>query len=458
MDNLNLGSDESILGKIPRIIIGGVRYEATLTSRRIILAERDTGKITGDIPYPEISLVISGVNAAREPILMIKSGHSGDIQQSTDLVFVYQPAGQNIRDLEKSVAILKERGVTFQDNGLSGATTAKSRIGAVSAGLQVDDSAPGRHPASERTVAGRPWQLRQPPPEDAREKSRFTTIAYIVVILAVLIGGAFMAEQVLKAKNSPVPATAPKHTAASTVMATPVPTTVLPPTTAPATTPSPTPASSNGLMSVPVQGIWVKVSYPGNYSGYVGAEGRWTGVNSSGTRIFQLPIQNTIIDGSVEKGDGSANKLEVEIYNGGALVSRSETTRPFGVIDLHVPVGPSLGSSPVPTPTPGAPMVVPTPDPSLALRTVPPTGVWVRVSYPGSFSGSVGSNGDWRNVASSGDQFYQLAMKNGLVEGVIEKGDGSGKNLVVGIYRDGTLVSFVNTTKPEGIVEIHTTV
>lgn len=458
MDNLNLGSDESIVRKIPRIIIGGVRCEAVLTGRRIIIAERGTGTIREDIPYADISLALSGVNAGHEPVLTINFSHGGDGPRSADLVFVYQPAGQNIQDLEKCVAILREGGVPFQNNGLLSATNAASRIAAVSAGLQADTGADARTPALERTVAGRPWQPRQAPPEDAREKSHVATIAVIAVIIMVLIGGAFIADQVMKAKNSPAPVTAPKPAAASTVMATPVPGTAVPLTPSPSPTPAPAESTVPAAMTIPAQGIWAKVSYPGNYSGSIGAHGWRTEVNGSGTRIIQLPIQNAVIDGSVEKGDGSADRLEVMIYNGGALVSRSETTRPFGVIDLQVPVGLSLGSSPVPTPTPGATAVVPTPDPSLVLHAVPPAGIWVRVSSPGEFSGSIGSNGDWRKVSGSGDQFYQMVMKSGMVEALLEKADGSGKDLVVGVYKDGAMVAYGNTSKPKGIVEIHTMV
>lgn len=454
MDNLNLGSDESILRKIPRIIVNGIRYEAVLTSRRLILAERETGTINEDIPYADISLATADVNAGHEPVLTITVGDPDSGQRSIDLVFVYQPAGQNIQDLEKCQVLLKEHEVPFQNNGIVSATNAMSRIAAVSAGLQAGDDATGRHPASERTIAGRPWQTRQLPPEDAAEKSHFATIGVIIVIIAVLIGGAFIAEQVMKTKNSPVQVPTPAPAAVTTVMTPSVTTTTSPPTPAP----TPTPSNTTGEMTIPTQGIWAKVSYPGNYSGYIGAEGWKTEVNSSGTRMFQLPFQDTIIDGYVEKSDGSAGRLEVEIYNGGALVTKRETTRPFGTIDLLVPVGPALGSSPIPAPTPQAIAIVPTPDPSLALHTVPPTGIWVHVAYPGDFAGSIGSRGDWRNVASSGDQFYQLAMKSGMVEAILEKGDGSGKNLVVGVYKDGTLVTYGNTTKPKGIVEIHTAV
>jgi hypothetical protein len=451
MDNLNLGSDESILRKISRIIINGSRYEAILTDRRIILAERETGSIYKDIPYTDIVLVVSGVNAIHEPVLTITSSPSGGEQQSVALVFVYQPAGQNIQDLEKCVTILKDHKVPFQNNGLVSATTPMSRIAAVSPGLKADDESADRStPASNNILSGRPWQPRQLPQEDTPERSPVTTIALIVVVIVVLMGGAILVGQVLKTGQPPVQGNNPEPDVVTTVTTLPAATTPILPT--------PTLTTTVAAGGVPVQGIWAKISCPGTYSGSLGAQGWKAEVNRSGTYVFQLPVQDTTIDGSLEKSDGSADILAVEIYNGGSLVSRSETTKPFGTIDVHVPIGPALGSSPVSTPAPQTIVIVPTPDTSLTLRTIPATGVWIRVAYPGNFSGSFGSNGNWRDVNGSGDQFYQLSMKNGLVEGTMGKSDTSAKNMIVEVYNDGTLVTWSNTSKPQGRVEIHTTV
>ena len=454
MDDLNLGSDESILKKIPKIIVAGTRSEAILTSRRFLLAERETGRVFLEIPYVDITLVLSGVNSIHEPVLTINATHSGGEPQSTELVFVYQPAGQNIRELEKCITILKEQNVPFQNTGLLSATTPMSRVAAVSASLQVEEEPKDERSASDRTLTGNYRKLKQLPPENTQEKSYFTTVAIVLVIIVVLIAGAFIAGQVLKTKNTPVPVVTPAPTAITTDVPTPAETSVAIPTSAPEATPS----NTTGELSVPVNGIWAKISYPGKYAGSLGAQGRMYAVNNSGTRLVPLPFQDATIDGMVEKGDGSADMLEVAIYNGGSLVSAVNTTKPFGTIEVHVPVGTAQWNGLVVTPTPEAVVVIPTPDTSLALRTVPSTGIWVRVAYPGNFSGSIASNGHWREIESSGDQFFQLSMKDGRVEGSLEKRDNSAMNLVVQVYKDGTLVTYGNTTRPQGRVEIHTTV
>ena len=115
-------------------------------------------------------------------------------------------------------------------------------------------------------------------------------------------------------------------------------------------------------------------------------------------------------------------------------------------------------SRPEVTAVPTVISAVPTPDTSLILHEVPPTGVFVRVAYPGKFTGSITANGIGRDVNSSGEQIYQLSMNSGTVDAFLEKGDGSVKNMVLQVYKDGSLVTYGNTTTPLGVVEIHTTV
>jgi hypothetical protein len=108
----------------------------------------------------------------------------------------------------------------------------------------------------------------------------------------------------------------------------------------------------------------------------------------------------------------------------------------------------------VPTTLPTTPPVVTTalpttPPPPL----VPPTGVWVKVSYLGGWKGSFGVPGNLQQVTSTGDQFYQIPAGDGIVQVSVQKIDGSGNELVVDVYKNGVLVKSGNTTKPKGTVE-----
>ena len=285
--------------------------------------------------------------------------------------------------------------------------------------------------------------------EEAPERSPLMIVAAVVLIIAILAGGAFVVGQVMNAKNAPVNQ--------STTVAE-ITTTAVPP-------PTPTPApesqavsgtgSSAPPVTVPTNGIWVKVSYPRNYTGYIGAKGRQIDLNSTGTRFYQLPVEGGLIEGSIEKQDGSLDKLEVGIYNREVLVSASETRKPWGLIDLHIPVGPATGGMVIPTPVPEIQV---SPYASLPAARIPPTGVWVRVFYPGNFLGSISANGQMMAVNSTGDQFYQFPIANGLIDGSIEKQDGPVKNLIIEVYKDGALVSRSYTSTPQGVAKMHTKV
>jgi hypothetical protein len=85
---------------------------------------------------------------------------------------------------------------------------------------------------------------------------------------------------------------------------------------------------------------------------------------------------------------------------------------------------------------------------------VPPTGVWVRVSYPGTFTGSIGTPGDIRQVTNSGDLFYQISTINGTVAVSLQKTDGSSDKLLIEVYKNGAMVKQDSTIAPKGFVEI----
>jgi hypothetical protein len=110
----------------------------------------------------------------------------------------------------------------------------------------------------------------------------------------------------------------------------------------------------------------------------------------------------------------------------------------------------TLAPATIATTAPPVTTAVPTPVPVL----IPPDGVWVRVNYSGSFKGSIGTAADQRPVADSGDQFYSVPTSEGIVQLAVQKIDGSGKELVVEVYRNGVLIKRGATTVPRGVVEL----
>jgi hypothetical protein len=86
---------------------------------------------------------------------------------------------------------------------------------------------------------------------------------------------------------------------------------------------------------------------------------------------------------------------------------------------------------------------------------IPTSGIWVRIKSSGTFIGSVGGRGVFRQVNATGDRFYQIPIREGIVDVSVEKQDATGDQLVVEIYKDGTMLSRGNTTIPQGIVDLH---
>ncbi|MCX6691130.1 MAG: hypothetical protein NTW33_03525, partial [Methanoregula sp.] len=131
----------------------------------------------------------------------------------------------------------------------------------------------------------------------------------------------------------------------------------------------------------------------------------------------------------------------------------------------------NTGGDAAPVTTTATPSATPTPMPTTAVPTtvettvpvpttspqplIPPTGVWVKVSYPGAWTGSYGTPGNQAQVAGTGDQLYQIPVKEGgMVQISFQKSDGSGNALVVELYKDGTLIKSAPTTVPKGTVDI----
>jgi hypothetical protein len=103
-------------------------------------------------------------------------------------------------------------------------------------------------------------------------------------------------------------------------------------------------------------------------------------------------------------------------------------------------------------PTAAPPVTISRPEPTQEL--IPPNGVWVRVSYLGTFVGSFGTAGDLQQYTDSGDRFRQIATENGTVYASFQKQDGSGHELVVAVYKNGILIKRGTTIAPRGMVEI----
>jgi hypothetical protein len=452
MDTPGSESGDAVIHRTQRLIINGIGHEAVFLEGRLVLIGEDTGKPRLEIPYRDITLASAETNQLREPVIRITYSTPDGGTRGIELIFIFLDAGRNIQNRDRCVTVLEKHGVVVRPDPTPPDYYSRARRERMDAGTLDADTPPGRPAVPEWTVYGPAQGTRQALPDEPTPASPAFTLLAMVLLAAIL----------LVAMVSPIPEPglrpwekAASETAGVTAAPTAGPTPVA--TTVPVSRESPALSGA-----VPGNGIWVKISYPGQYSGFLSASGWRSDVNSSGTQWYQLPVQNTVIDGFIEKGDGSGEKLEVATYNGGVLISRHETATPRGIVEMHVSVGPAVTGPDLPiTPSPAA---AEPPTPQLPAETVPApfavpdTGVWVQVRYPGNYTGTISSNGQVRSVDGAGDQFYQMVMKSGTIDGTLEKVDGSMDRLEILVYRDGVVAALANTTVPKGIAEIHTTI
>ena len=454
MVDQNTGSDDPVIRTFERIIISGVRHEVILTEKRLLIREAGTGTVRRDAEYSRIVLANLGVNTLREPEVSLSFAGAGGEIGTEDLIFVHLPGGQNVQEADRCMDILKEHNVPIRRTTTGAQMGPPSRAESFMPSQRDDRGRPdvpdfsrfgssGSNRPQEVVPAGGPRGILSSPFVIAG-----LVIAILIVIAAIVsVGGLAGAPEAPPVTTAPLPA------------ATTIPVTT-PPVPVPQETTVQVPQATPAPVTIPKNGIWMAIVSQSTYVGDIKA-GSWTDtINTTGTYIIQIATQDTLIEGSVEKTDGSGTALDVKIYNGGEEIYAASTTKPYGTIEIRQRVGPAIVRNPVGTPTP-TPVVslLPTPDPLIASREVPAYGTFVRVTYNGNFTGSINAISYERPVDSSGDQIYQVPVKEGeQIDGFLEKADGSNRNLVVGIYNRGTLIATANTTKPYGNVDIHTTI
>jgi len=103
--------------------------------------------------------------------------------------------------------------------------------------------------------------------------------------------------------------------------------------------------------------------------------------------------------------------------------------------------------------TPVTPVITTPVTPAQVTVLIPQNGVWVRVTYPGTYTGAIGMPGDLHASTDSGDRFYQISTTNGTVAVALQKTDGSSDKLNVEIYKNGVLVKQASTIAPKGELE-----
>lgn len=74
--------------------------------------------------------------------------------------------------------------------------------------------------------------------------------------------------------------------------------------------------------------------------------------------------------------------------------------------------------------------------------TIPATGVYVKVSYMGSFNGTYGMTGAMKTVRNSGTRLYEIVNATGTVTGTFYKQDSSTKHeITVELWKNGKMLT-----------------
>jgi hypothetical protein len=321
MDDLNLGSNESVIKEIGRIIIDGFRYDAVFTSRRLIIRNDETRGIYLDLLYPDIVLAVQGLNTLQELTITLTYTSDGEQTKTAELSFVRLFGDKDVRACDDCLTILKDYQVPVEITD-----STKTRFGG--------RGSSGRRDVPEMSAFGAQYSSRQAPEEEEEEPSIPHMIAVIlisimIIFTALVIIGDTVTERnirVAEARMGAVPTATPASDP-TTVTAIPTVTT----TTVIPESPVPTPT----IEIVPQNGVYVRIEYPGNYTGSINGNGFAREVNSSGIQVYQVFLSSGTIGGSIEKGDGSADTMGVQIYKNGGLVSSMNTSRPFGVLEIH---------------------------------------------------------------------------------------------------------------------------
>jgi zinc-ribbon domain len=93
-----------------------------------------------------------------------------------------------------------------------------------------------------------------------------------------------------------------------------------------------------------------------------------------------------------------------------------------------------------------------------AEALVPTSGVWVKVTYNGKYTGYVGTPNYQKEVIDTGNHLYQISTTNGPVAVSIQKYEGSSDQMVIDVYKDGTLMKHATTSAPKGVIEFQASV
>jgi len=88
-------------------------------------------------------------------------------------------------------------------------------------------------------------------------------------------------------------------------------------------------------VTVPQEGVFVKVSYIGGYSGTYGVNGALEKTVGSGDQVYTVDTTGGTLQATFQKRDGSASHdLIVEIWKGGKAITSQKNSSAYGIVSV----------------------------------------------------------------------------------------------------------------------------
>jgi hypothetical protein len=92
-------------------------------------------------------------------------------------------------------------------------------------------------------------------------------------------------------------------------------------------------------VTVPGNGVFIRVSYIGGFAGTYGINGEMVTERNSGERVFPLNASTGAVSATFHKEDGSTrHEIVVEIYKNGKALKSAKNTSAYGEVSVNSPV------------------------------------------------------------------------------------------------------------------------
>jgi len=449
MADPSFNSDERVLIRTPGILIKSIPFEGTLTSRRIILTDREKNILpTKDIPLSTVQRVGVGENPLRDPVLNISViPRPGEVRQMV-LTFSQHEGGNRAGERDEWARLIQDY---------------LMRPAAPPARAPKPAPPQPRYEVVNTPVepAQKPAPAAEMPPAPPAETPAGETVFCTRCGNRVPVESAFCnrcgTPIVAPAGMRQAPPQQPRYAAPPAPVAPAPEPAYQPPAPAPAryeepapsrqtvprplTPPAPPKAAKKGLLSGlfsskrskpaathqprphPADLGPKKSRMPGKKTIMIGVGIIVVIAIVAAVAIFVLPMLSSVLPSGT--GDSSSGGS----LFGGSSDSSSAPLTNTGVASITV-----KETTPV---------------------SAPAKGVWVKISYLGGYKGTYGMPSDLQNAEDSGDKLFEVVNGTGTIQATIEKKDSSSKReLVVEIYNNGKLLKSGKTSVAYGKVAI----